>query len=65
MFTPGGQPILMGQIPLVPAQQIPMPTGQHPPPPQPQKPKVPDYMSEEKLQEKGKISVIFGIIGRN
>ena len=54
MFTPGGQPILMGQIPLIPTQQIPMPTGQHPPPPQPQKPKIPDYMSEEKLQEKGK-----------
>ncbi len=57
MFGPGGQPILMGQMGQIPLiaqpQQIPMPSGGHPPP-QPQPPKEPAYMSEAKLQEKGK-----------
>ena len=48
MFGPGGQPIIMGQVPVLP-QQIPMFT---PSQSQPQ-PKVPDHMNEDKLQDKG------------
>ena len=57
MFGPGGQPILMGQIPLLPQAppQVPISQFQQVPPqqPQPAQPKMPDYMNEEKLQEKG------------
>lgn len=73
VIGPGGQPFIVGQIPLIQqtlAPQIVTTSVQvqvaapqpMPPPPQPQpqplpppqtQPKVPDYMSEEKLQEKG------------
>ena len=64
MFGPGGQPILMGQVPqLIQQQQQQQPAFQQQqqqqhvqvtPQPQPQpSQKLPDYMSEEKLQEKG------------
>ena len=51
MFGPGGQPILMGQIPIIPQQfqqqHAPQSSGQVLPP------KEVPHMSEEKLQEKG------------
>ena len=51
MFGPGGQPILMGQIPIIPQQfqhqHAPQSSGQVLPP------KDLPHMSEEKLQEKG------------
>jgi hypothetical protein len=65
-YTTTGPPIIMGQIPMVPQQQHvvvqqpiqqqqmqPRPPPQQPPP-QPQQHKAPEYLSEEKLQEKGK-----------
>ena len=56
MFGPDGRPIMMGQVPLIPQQmayaQQPQPVvSQHLPPSQP---KVPDYMSEDKLQDKAR-----------
>ena len=48
MFGPGGQPILMGQIPILPQQQFPVQQSVQPP-----QSKAPEYMSEEKLQDKG------------
>lgn len=51
MFGPGGQPILMGQISLIPQPQLLQPQTVVPPPSLQQK--IPDYMSEDKLQEKG------------
>ena len=56
MFGPGGQPILMGQIPIVPQQQQPPPQQQQrafAQPPMPAQQRMPDYMSEDKLQDKG------------
>ena len=62
IYGPGGQPILMGQVPV---PMVPVPP-QQPPPPQPQQQqqrafqqqppqsRLPDYMSEEKLQEKAR-----------
>ena len=61
MFNAAGQPILMGQIPILPQPQFPgqpqlTPQQQQSmPPPQAQQAKLPDYMSEEKLQEKGTV----------
>eukprot|EP00106_Octopus_bimaculoides_P022674 XP_014790116.1 PREDICTED: pre-mRNA-processing-splicing factor 8 [Octopus bimaculoides] len=69
VFTPTGQPLLLtGQPVLITGQQPmqmqlapqlqPQPPPQLPPipqpPPQPVQPKPPDYMSEEKLQEKAR-----------
>ena len=51
MYGPGGQPIMMGQIPIIAQPVIQQQQTRQMPPPQP---KVPDYMAEEKLQEKGK-----------
>lgn len=48
MIGPGGQPIIVGQIPVLPPT-IPSFT---PAQSQPQ-PKVADHMNEDKLQEKG------------
>ena len=74
MFTPTGQPVLITGQPVLIAGQQPMPMQlapqiqPQPPPqlppvpqpiPQPLQPKPPDYMSEEKLQEKGKLSFLF------
>jgi len=58
MIGPGGQPFIIQQIPLVPQAVIAQQPQPQPPPvpipiPQPQKP--PDYMSEERLQDKGMI----------
>ena len=52
MFGPGGQPMLMGQIPALMQQQ-----GFQPPAPAPAPPpkRAPSPMTEEKLQEKGTI----------
>lgn len=65
VIGPGGQPIILGQVQMIqPLMQV---SGAPPqiqqmsavPPQQTQvqQPKMPDYMSEEKLQEKG-ISLI-------
>ena len=50
MFGPGGQPILMGQIPALMQQQ-----GFQPPAPAPAPPpkRAPSPMTEDKLNEKG------------
>lgn len=61
VIGPGGQPIILGQVQMMPLMQvsgapsqIPQMTGSVPQQqPQPAQAKVPDYMSEEKLQEKG------------
>ena len=62
IIGPGGQPIIMGQVPMMPpgmpmapgmTMAAPPGTQQITPPGVPNKAK-PDYMSEEKLQEKGK-----------
>ena len=66
VIGPGGQPFIVGQIPVLQqalapqlVTQVPVQVSQQMPPqvqqPQPtQQQKIPDYMSEEKLQEKGK-----------
>ena len=71
IYGPGGQPILMGQVPvpMVPMQQ---PVQQQPQqqqrafqqPAMPAQQRLPEYMSEEKLQEKGKdcITVIICLL---
>ena len=54
VIGPGGQPMILMQ-PLMQVQTHPH-VQQMPPPQQPQPlqpPKLPDYMSEEKLQDKG------------
>ena len=51
MFGPGGQPILMGQMPIMPQQfqqQQQQVVSQSQPPA-----KEPPYMREDQLQEKG------------
>ena len=69
LIGPGGQQYIVGQIPLIQQQLTPQMVTQVPiqvapqqlqqqvqvqqPQPPPQQ-KLPDYMSEEKLQEKGK-----------
>ena len=63
VIGPGGQPFIIGQVPVI--QQAVMPPLQ----PQAvqqqaqqvqvvQHPKIPDYMSEEKLQEKGQYKLL-------
>jgi len=62
VIGPNGQPIILGQVPMVPLMKVPGTTSaipqmaasvvqQQPSMTAPNKP--PDYMSEEKLQEKG------------
>jgi len=67
VIGPNGQPIILGQVQMMPLMQVPgapsqipqmasavPPQQQQPPQPQqPAPPKPPDYMSEEKLQDKG------------
>ena len=70
IYGPGGQPIpiLPGQVPLVPMQQVPQPPPQQQTrafqqpamPPQRQ----PEYMSEDKLQEKGRSRLSIKYCGR-
>lgn len=70
VIGPGGQPYILSQIPimpqaippqLIPAHLVPQAVQQQvqqqqpPKPPPQQQPKLPDYMSEDKLQEKGRI----------
>ena len=57
MFGPGGQPILMGQIPALMQQQQQQQQQQFQQPQPSAKPQARDFLSEEKLQEKG-INVI-------
>jgi hypothetical protein len=59
MIGPGGQPFIIQQVPLISQpmmQQVPIQQQQQqqqqPPVSQPQK--LPDYMSEERLQDKGR-----------
>ena len=55
MIGPGGQPFLIQQVNII--QQQPILAQAQPQLPQqhvPVQQKVPDYMSEERLQEKGK-----------
>lgn len=55
LIGPGGQPFIIQQVPLIQQQVSVIPQQQVlPQQTQPVPPKVPDYMSEEKLQEKGK-----------
>ena len=56
MFGPGGQPILMGQIPALMQQQQQQQFQQ---PQTSTKPQARDFMTEEKLQEKGIYIVVF------
>ena len=49
MFGPGGQPILMGQIPIIP-QQFQQQQAPRPGRPVPKVPRI----TEEQLQEKGR-----------
>ena len=54
VIGPGGQPmILMQSLMQVPAQPQIQQVAQPPQPQPPQIPRAPDYMSEDKLQEKG------------
>lgn len=62
MIGPGGQPYVIQQVPImqqaVPLMQAtPQMPPQAQPPPQPVQQKLPDYMSEERLQEKGTIKL--------
>lgn len=54
LIGPGGQPFIIQQVPLI-QQQVPLIPQQQVQPQQSQgvPSKIPDYMSEEKLQEKG------------
>lgn len=73
VIGPGGQPYIVGQIPMMQQamapqliQQVPMQVAPQPMPqqvqvPQPQVPKQPDYMSEDKLQEKGEVFMFCGL----
>ena len=57
MIGPGGQPFIIQQVPLISQpmmQQVPIQQQQQQPPPVSQPQKLPDYMSEERLQDKGR-----------
>lgn len=57
MIGPGGQPFIIQQVPLMPQpliQQVPIQQQQQQQPPVAQPQKLPDYMSEERLQDKAR-----------
>lgn len=57
MIGPGGQPFIIQQVPLISQpmmQQVPIQQQQQQQPPVSQPQKIPDYMSEERLQDKGR-----------
>ena len=62
MIGPGGQPFMIQQIQQIPIMpqviQAQQPQPPQPPPVQPP-PKVPDYMSEDRLQEKGESKLYY------
>lgn len=66
VIGPGGQPIILGQVQMMqplmqvsgaPPQMQQIAGSVPPQQTQVQQPKAPDYMSEEKLQEKGMVNI--------